>query len=46
MKTNEMELIAQLKSNAVEAFDRLIEQYVGDWRVESEDKSIISTLHS
>lgn len=27
MKTNEMELIAQLKSNAVEAFDRLIEQY-------------------
>ena len=27
MKTNEMELIAQLRSNAVEAFDRLIEQY-------------------
>ena len=27
MKTNDMELIAQLKSNAVEAFDRLIEQY-------------------
>ena len=27
MKTNEMELIAQLRSNAVESFDRLIEQY-------------------